>query len=82
MTRHRSPRPRRASKGPSRPHRHDWLQAALVKNILAIADLIELKRAEGPVDMASLFQGGKPPAGLASREEPCDAEPNNPSMPR
>ncbi|ALL12787.1 hypothetical protein [Caulobacter henricii] len=82
MPRHRSPRPRRASKGPSRPHRHAWLTAALVKKISALADMIELKRAECDVDMASIFQGGRVPPGPSSREAPCDAEPNTPSMPR
>lgn len=82
MPRHRSPRPRRASKGPSRPHRHDWLTAALVQKISAIADMIELKRAERTVDLPSILQDGRVPAGPPSREAPCDGEPNTPSMPR
>ena len=63
MTRHRSPRPRRASKGPSRPHRHDWLQAALVEKILALAEQIALQRAADPIAKASVYEGGRPPAG-------------------
>ncbi len=82
MTRHRSPRPRRAGKAPSRPHRRDWLQAALVEKIQALAELIALKRAEGAADMASVYQGDRPPAGPAPREGPCEAAANTPSMPR
>lgn len=40
-----------------------WLQKRLVEKISGIADLIALKRAEGAADTASVWQGGRPPAG-------------------
>lgn len=63
MPHHRSPRPRRPDKGPSRRNRHDWLDAALLAKIRAIADLMERQQAEGPINKASVYQGGRPPAG-------------------
>ncbi|WP_419320849.1 hypothetical protein ACN2C7_07495 [Caulobacter sp. ErkDOM-E] len=40
-----------------------WLQRRLVEELLGVADLIELKRAEGAAEMACVYQGGGPPAG-------------------
>lgn len=63
MPRLRSPRPRPANKGPSQRNRHGWLDAALQAKIRAIADLLERKRAEGDIDKASVYQGGRLPEG-------------------
>jgi len=82
MPHHRSPRPRRPDKGPSRRNRHDWLDAALQAKIRAIADMLDRKADEDDIAKASVWQGGRPPAGPASREDACDDGANTPSMPR
>lgn len=59
-----------------------WLQKRLVEEISGIADMIAFKRAEGAAEMAGVYQGGRPHAGPASREDACDDGANTPSMPR
>jgi hypothetical protein len=59
-----------------------WLTKRLVEKISGIADQILRKREEGLAAAQTDAPHCYPPSGPASREDPCEAAANTPSMPR